>query len=81
MKKMKISPFCIGEPYFSTITYYRSRVCCDPSNRLGHTDMCIMKNIDRLAGCQSNNYQDLSVAMGEIRTIVRAAIAKAEGRE
>jgi hypothetical protein len=38
-----------------------------------------LNNCDLLAGYQSDNYQDLSLALGEIRTIARAAIAKATG--
>ena len=38
-----------------------------------------LEHIDRLAGCQSNNYTDLSLAMGECRTIARAVLAHMEG--
>ena len=38
-----------------------------------------LQNIDRLAGCQSTNYEDLSLAIGECRTIARAILTDLEG--
>ena len=38
----------------------------------------VLRSCDRLAGCQGNA-TDVSLAIGEIRTIARAAIARAEG--
>lgn len=40
--------------------------------------LAALRHCDRLAGCQGNA-EDIWLALGEIRTIARAAIAKAEG--
>lgn len=37
-----------------------------------------LETIDRLAGCQSSSYQDLSLALGECRSIAQAVLAKME---
>ena len=50
-------------------------------NRLHTFDeaKAVLKGIDELAGCQSNNYLDISLAIGECRTIARAMLAKMNG--
>ncbi len=61
------------------IEYFKERACCDPINQWGHTQKCILTalgNIDRLTGCQSDQYQDLSLVLGEIRTIARFYLKK-----
>lgn len=39
-----------------------------------------LEQCDRLAGCQSDKFEDLSLAIGEVRAICRGIIAKAKGK-
>ena len=36
----------------------------------------VLTHIDQLAGCQSSNYTDVSLALGECRTIARTFLTK-----
>ena len=65
-------PIGIGSISDEEITRYGNLFAAAPEL------LTVLHHCDRLAGCQGDA-QDISLAMGEIRTICRAAIAKAGG--